>query len=217
MKVNAVIFDVDGVLVDNIGLHCDAWNRFCLDHRLPSIDQLSFRENLFGKTNKDTLTWLFKKTLNDLEIEEFTKLKEGIYRQIAVDQLKPLKGLNAFLYYLQERRIPFAIASSGPRINIDFILDQIGLKNYFSDITDASQVRYGKPNPEVFLITAQKLGIKPAGCIVFEDSIMGIEAAKSAGMRVIALATTYSKSELPQDLEIITDFSELDFERLFKD
>lgn len=209
--IKAIIFDVDGVLVDNIGLHFKAWSIFCGDYGLPPLTETAFREKLFGKTNHDTLEFLFKQTFSNPEVTKFSEIKENLYRQLAKNELKPLEGLVVFLDYLKKETIPYGIASSGPRINIDFILKQTSLTSYFNLITDASQVSRGKPDPEVFLITAAKLGVDPAGCLVFEDSFMGIEAAQRAGMQVVGVATTYSKNELPREIEKISDFTELDF------
>lgn len=203
----AVIFDVDGVLVDNIGLHFEAWNRFCSLHNLQNIDRQTFKGNLFGKTNSDTLYYLFNRFMNPEEIQIFSHEKESIYREIAENQLYPLNGLITLLNELKASSIPFAIASSGPLININFILEQTGLANYFTIITDSSWVKMGKPNPEVFITTANRLGISPSMCLVFEDSISGIQAAKNAGMKVIALATTHTSEELPDDFMVIKDFN----------
>jgi len=209
--IKAIIFDVDGVLVDNIGLHYKAWSIFCGDYGLPPLTETAFREKLFGKTNHDTLEFLFQRKLTESEVITFSEIKERLYRQLAENELKPLNGLVAFLDYLKKEKIPFGIASSGPRINIDFILKQTGLSSYFKLITDASQVSRGKPDPEVFLITSAKLGVEPEKCLVFEDSFMGIEAAQRAGMQVVGVATTYSQHELPGEIEKISDFTEMEF------
>ena len=120
-----------------------------------------------------------------------------------------MKGLPEFLQYASGLGIPIALATAAPKENVKFTLEATGLVHYFNAITDSSMVERGKPDPQVYLVTAEKLGVQPSECVVFEDSIPGITAAKNAGMRVIGVATTHKSSELSLYVnEIIPNFNE---------
>ena len=111
-------------------------------------------------------------------------------------------------------KIKTAIASAAPPENVDFVLDKSGLREYFDVVMNAGHVIKGKPDPEIYLKTAQKLACSPRSCLVFEDSIPGLIAAKNAGMKVIALTTTYPPAELKDADYIISDFTEIDLNRM---
>jgi beta-phosphoglucomutase len=130
--------------------------------------------------------------------------------------IQAVEGLPAFLKNASDKDIPIALATSAPLENVEFTLDSTGLKKYFSIISDASMVKNGKPDPEIYLLTAAKLGVQPSDCVVFEDSIAGIQSALSAGMRVIGVATTHKYEELLTYVnEIIMNFDARD--QLIKD
>ncbi|MGD9976659.1 MAG: HAD family hydrolase [Bacteroidales bacterium] len=205
---SAVIFDMDGVIVDNQWYHLNAWKIFCKKHGL-AFDESTFRANYFGKSNHEIICALYG---GDFSLETTLKLgneKEIIYQQNYISAIKPLPGLVKLLEDIKRARKPAAIASSAPIINIDFVLDSLRIREYFDKIVDVSMVKNSKPNPEIYLKAASLLNVPPQECLVFEDSHSGINAALAAGMAVIAVATTHSKEELSYELPKINNFEEL--------
>jgi beta-phosphoglucomutase family hydrolase len=190
----AFIFDMDGVIVDNAVWHLEAFAEFGKRHGL-----VHTKENYtkyFGNTNQTIMNSLFNTILSSDKLNALAEEKEIIYRELYRPFIQPVEGLPAFLENASAQGIPIALATSAPQENVDFTLDSTGLKKYFSIISDASMVKHGKPDPEIYLLTAAKLGLQPSDCIVFEDSIAGIQSALSAGMRVIGVATTHKPEEL---------------------
>ena len=200
-----LIFDMDGVIVDNHQWHFDAWLEFGRRHGIP-ITKGDFSRH-FGSTNQQVMKSLFGESISEKEISDLSDEKENIYRELYQSHIKPVKGLSKFLKYASDRKIPVALATSAPTENVRFTLKATGLEKYFDVITDSSMVSRGKPDPQVYLITAEKLGVQPADCIVFEDSVPGILSATKAGMRVIGVATTHKPDELLMYVtEIIMNF-----------
>lgn len=210
----AVIFDMDGVIVDNSSFHVLAWNRFLLANGIAFKDDM--KKKVFGATNREHLKIFFKRELSDAEVLDFENEKEHIYREIYAPLIKPVKGLIFFLQLLVENNIPIALATSAPKVNIDFVLEKTNTDRFFTKIYDASMVIKGKPDPEIYRKAIDSLGISPANSIVFEDSVNGIQAAKAAGAKVIALTTTHSAIELPLVDIIIKDFEGLTVSTLKK-
>lgn len=208
MKDFAVIFDMDGVIVDNAEFHKKAWREFCEKYG-KHLSEDEMRSHIYGRTNRNTLKYIFDRKMSDLEIVEYGEEKERIYRALYAPLLKTTPHLIDFLKLLQENKITTIIATSADKPNIDFVLDGLEIRKYFSNITDASEVKNGKPNPEVYLLAAKKIGFDPNCCIVIEDSVSGVRAGKAAGMKVIAITTTHTKNELGEADLIINDFSEL--------
>ncbi len=203
----AVIFDMDGVLVDNSSFHVRAWNLFLKSQGVSFNDDM--RKKVFGATNREHLEIFFKRKLTDKEVLLFEEIKEQIYRDIYKPEIKPVKGLISFLELLAENKIPIALATAAPKVNIDFVLENTGTSKFFSKIFNASSVTIGKPNPEIYLKAIASLKIPPSNCIVIEDSINGILAAKAAGAKVIGLTTTHPSVELPPVNFMINDFEHL--------
>jgi len=189
-----LIFDMDGVIVDNHQWHFKAWVEFGKRHWL-RITRTEFDKHV-GTTNASILNALFSDKLNSKQVNVLSKEKENIYREIYAPHIQPVSGLPEFLQYASDSGIPIALATSAIAENVDFTLDATGLRKYFAHITDASMVKKGKPDPEIYLKTAKKLDVNPAECIVFEDSIAGIIAAQKAGMFAVGLATSFKASDL---------------------
>jgi beta-phosphoglucomutase len=199
------IFDMDGVVVDNAVWHLKAFAEFGKRHGL--VQTKEEYTKYFGNTNQTIMNSLFKTTLSLDKLNALAEEKEIIYRELYRPFIQPVEGLPSFLKNASDQAIPIALATSAPLENVDFTLDSTGLKKYFSIISDASMIKHGKPDPEIYLLTAAKLGVQPSDCIVFEDSIAGIQSGLSAGMRVIGVATTYKTEELLKYVkEIIQNF-----------
>jgi haloacid dehalogenase superfamily, subfamily IA, variant 3 with third motif having DD or ED len=133
------------------------------------------------------------------EVQRLSDLKEKLYRRIMVDRgILPLPGVKPFFGNASKNKIPCCVGSSTPRLNITTALGLLGLGNYFPIIITAEDVSKGKPDPQVFLLAAQKLHLSPDRCVVFEDAFVGIQAAKAGGMKIIAVTTTHPASELTE-------------------
>jgi len=209
----AIIFDMDGVVVDNIPYHKKAWNKFMTKHGFKYSDKY-FDTYINGETNEEILTKLFGKKISKSEIEKYINIKENFYRKTYSPHIKPLPGLLKFLKKLKTENIPIALATAAPQENVDFVLKKTKTKKYFSVVVDSKDVKNGKPHPEIFLKASKKLHTKPDNCIVFEDSILGVKAGKRAKMKVIGVLTSNTKKELHQADNFINDFEGFDLDDL---
>jgi beta-phosphoglucomutase len=205
----AVIFDMDGVIVDNMEYHKRAWGVF-LKKYAPDVELEEFSRH-FGKVNKDLLKIVFKKEVSAGEEALFGEEKEAIYREIYADHIVPTAGLVDFLSTLKKNEVKTAVATAAPRINMDFVFEKTGLRHYFDILIDASEVMKGKPDPEIYLKAAENLDCPPKRCLVFEDSMPGIQAAQKAGMKVIALATSHPAERLRSAERVVKNFTEISF------
>lgn len=203
----AFIFDMDGVLVDSNPTHKIALKQFCKEHGY-DLSENDLREKIYGRTNRDWLRNLFGQ-LDDKTIRRYADEKEALFRRLYTD-IKPLDGLISFLDTLDALKISRAIATSAPRANVDFTLEKTNTERYFRTILDDSFVTEGKPNPQIYLKTAQAMGFDPTRCIVFEDSLSGVKAGKNAGCKVVGITTTHSHEELTETDFILEDFVGLD-------
>lgn len=200
----AVIFDLDGVIVDNMDFHRKAWGLF-LEKYAPEIDLLDFSRH-FGKTNRELLRLIFKRTVSSAEETRWGEEKEAIYRRIYADAVRPLPGLKSFLLDIKKAGFRSAVASAAPRVNVDFVLERLGLRDFFNAVLDASYSVRGKPDPGIYLEAARILAVPPRRCLVFEDSFPGVQAARNAGMTIIGVTTTYSAESLKDTDGTIKDF-----------
>lgn len=213
MSSYAVIFDMDGVIIDSNPFHKISLRQFCEKYGYHLNDQ-ELINKIYGRTNKDWIANLFG-ALSKEELSRYGEEKEALFREIYKNDISALRGLPEFLGSLKEKNIPIAIGTSAPRSNVDFVLASTGLEKYFSVILDESNVEQGKPNPEIYLKVAAKLGYEPSRCIVFEDSLSGVESAQRAGAKVVGVATTHSFDELNHTDFVIQDFMDLDPAFLF--
>jgi len=213
MKPAAVIFDMDGTLVDNNPYHVKAWQAFYQKRGLElSLDE--YKQNINGRVAKDIFPYIFEREIEPDEIVLLSDEKESLYRELYKPHIKPIDGLVPFLEELQNAGLPMSIATSGLPVNIDFLFEHLVIKKYFQSIIDASQITKGKPNPEIFLKAAQSIHADPLSCVAFEDSVSGIAAAKAAGMKVVALTTMQKRGFIQQADLIIDDYTQVNLTML---
>lgn len=212
--MKAVLFDMDGVVVDNLTYHVEAWLLYCERHGIPLTSEVFYRE-LNGMNSKDTFEWLYKKEMTRAEIEVLEEEKEILYRGFYKDHMKPAKGLLEFLKLLRLNGIKTALATSAGPGNIDFIVDGLGIRDQFDAIIGGAEVKKGKPDPEIYLKAADLVGAQPADCWVIEDSLQGVSAGLNAGMRVVGVTTSHTADELAHTNLIVADFIDL-FEKIQK-
>ncbi len=203
---------MDGVVVDNLPYHVDAWLLFCERHGIPLTREVFYRE-LNGMNSKDTFEWFYKREMTREEIEVLEEEKEILYRGFYRDHLKPAKGLLVFLKLLRSQGIKTALATSAGPGNIDFIVDGLGIRDQFDAIIGGAEVKKGKPDPEIYLKAAAMVQVDPADCWVIEDSLQGISSGLNAGMQVVGITTSHTASELAHTQLIAADFVDL-FEKL---
>jgi len=204
--IKAAIFDMDGVLIDNYEYHCIAWKEFAKRYDVEFKNEDIIKN--FGRTNKEIFAEIFKRELKDDEVLTLGEEKERVYREVYKDYIKEVDGLTEYLKFLKNKGIKVAVASSAPIQNIDFILDGLDIRKYIDAIAHAGMIKRGKPDPEIFLKAAELLRVEPKDCIVFEDSLAGIEAGVRAGMKVFGVATTYPKEKLTMAHDVIENFKE---------
>lgn len=207
----AVIFDIDGTIVDNMHLHAEAFAVFAGRHGLPALTK-DDRARLDGRRNSEIFPILFKREVPRDEWLAYEQEKEGLYRELSRGRLAPMKGLHQLIERLKEDGVATALATSAPRLNVEHTLAELDLTDAFPIIVRGDEVARGKPAPDVFFEAARRLGVDPADCLVFEDAPAGIEAAQAAGMRVVALTTSFRAShfealQAPPTL-ICSDFEE---------
>jgi beta-phosphoglucomutase len=210
--VVALIFDMDGVIVDSNPYHKVAIQQFCREHGHElSDDQLL--KKVYGRTNREWITALFG-NIPDETILRYTEEKEDLYRRLFDRDIKPIKGLIEFLDELDQQAIPRAIGTSAPRSNVDFTLSRTGTGKYFNIILNDTFVTHSKPHPEIYLKCAQALGLPNRQCVVIEDSLSGVQAGKAAGSKVIGITTTHPANELAECDLVIDDFNGLTIEQI---
>ncbi len=212
------IFDWDGVVIDSHDQHRESWFLLAdkLDH--PMTDAL-FSES-FGMRNEQIIPELFKwaEPNDTTAIKKLGDEKEELYRElIRRDGLQALDGIEDLLRRLKKSNIPCSVGSSTPHKNIETSMELIGLTDYFQAITASEDVKRGKPDPEVFLIAAEKIDRHPENCVVFEDAHAGIQAGNAAGMKTIAVTTTHAAETFVGLADRVVEcLSEIEVEDIFE-
>lgn len=209
----AVIFDLDGVVVDNASYHIRAWKTMAEKYGF-AVTEDEIKSELFGKFNNEIIEYLLKRKPTKEEIKKYADEKETLYREFIRPEIRPLAGLPEFLGELKQNNVKIALATAAPDENVEFILGKTGLTDYFPVIVNENDVEHGKPDPEIFLKSAEAIGAAPEDCIVFEDSVHGVEAGKRAGMKVVGVATTNPPEKLSAADLVIRDFREVGLGRL---
>ena len=206
----AFIFDMDGTLVDNMRFHTEAWGKMLAENGV-EMNAHDFLVKTAGKTNREILPTVFGE-ISDERIAELGTRKETLYQELFLPHREAIKGALRFLEEAQALGVRMAVATAAPVVNMEFILDGLDLRRFFDAITTAADITNGKPDPEIFLKSAEKLGVEPSRCLVFEDAVGGFEAAYAAGMQSIGIATVNSIEEileLDSVVEAHADFSSL--------
>lgn len=190
-----VIFDVDGTMVDNVAWHENAWLELSRRHGL-GITRQFYREHIHSRSNDKNVRKLFADKATPELIERISREKETIYRDSFRPVIKEIAGLTDLLKALKASDVRCAAASNSPKGNVDMVLDELALRKYFDVVVDRDQISHGKPDPEVLLTTAERLGLDAKRCIVVEDSLSGFRAAERAGMKYIVITTGADAEEL---------------------
>ena len=191
----AVIFDMDGVLVDTNPFHVQKWAALLTEHGI-AFDREALPKQVLGPGNDLTLLHFFGERLTADDRLRLSEELEAGFRTAFAPHAKPFAGVERLIAECHENGVRVAVASAGMSKNVFFILDALKLRQCFHVVLTADEVTQVKPHPEIYEKTAQKLGFVPAACVAIEDSFAGIEAAKGAGMKCVAVATTFPDAEL---------------------
>ncbi len=202
MLVRAVIWDMDGVIVDSGDDHYRSW-RDTFKTQGVDFTEKDF-QRVFGQRNDAIIRKIMGISLTQASIDRLAEEKDALFRQIVKSHVKPFPGVTALLKTLKANGILAAVASSAPLENIHLILSEAGIAGYFQALVFGREVSEGKPSPQIYLLAAQKLGAEPANCIVIEDAVAGVEGAKKAGMRCIAVTNTHEANGL-NSADLIVD------------
>jgi beta-phosphoglucomutase family hydrolase len=209
--LRAFIFDMDGTLLNNMAFHTAAWMETIEALGHGPVNPVDWELQTSGVPNRTILAERLGVAPHN--VSEWVEWKEAAYRRLALGRLKPLPGARAFLRAARKNGVRLAMATGAGPANIRFNLTALEMEAAFETIVGADDVEHGKPDPEVFLKAAKKLGVPPSNCVVFEDAPLGIEAARRAGMRVVAFTTMLKSAELmalPGVNIVADDFTGLD-------
>jgi beta-phosphoglucomutase len=203
-EIRALIFDMDGVIVDSNPWHRIAWAEYTRRHGIEMTETMQRR--MYGKRNDEIVRDFLGSHLDDVEVFAHGAAKEALYREFmrprARESLVP--GIREFL--VRHRDLDLAVATNAESANVDFVIDTTGLRHFFRVIVSGNEVTRPKPHPEIYIHVAERLGVAPEQCIVFEDSYTGIEAGLAAGMRVVGVGTTHD--DLPGVSLLIGHFND---------
>lgn len=216
---HALIFDMNGTMINDMDYHTKAWQRIFNEELGGSFTWNEVKAQMYGK-NPEVLERVFGPLkFTEDEKTELSFAKEKRYQEEYLPHLALLPGLAEFLEQAHQLQIPMAIASAAIPFNIDFVLDNLNIRHYFTAIVSADDVLLSKPHPETFLKAARLLQVDPVSCLVFEDVPKGAEAALNANMPAVILTTTHQKDEfehLPHILHFSNDFTDPYFSQLLK-
>lgn len=193
---SGVIFDMDGVLVNSGPAHHESWQRLARKHGI-AVSAERFRQT-FGRPSRDIIRILCGEQVTDEQIRRLDEEKEAIYRALISGQIPLMPGCRELLERLRKAGFHLAVATSGPPENLDLVMSDSLIADYFEAEVHGFDIARGKPEPDCFLLAAERLGVPAPACVVVEDAPVGIQAALAAGMRVIALAGTHPAETLQE-------------------
>jgi beta-phosphoglucomutase len=218
MQKKAFIFDLNGTMIDDMKYHTTAWYEMLTKDLGANMTWEQVKTHMYGK-NEEVLVRIFGEArFTDDEMKELSSRKEKNYRSSFKPYLQLIDGLQQFMEKAELNDILMGIGSAAIQCNVDFVLDGLNIRHYFSSIVCADNVITSKPDPETFLKAADELAVAPDNCIVFEDAPKGVEAALNAGMKSIVLLTTHNREEFiayPNILFFINNYTEPSLEQLF--
>ncbi len=216
-KISAVIFDMDGVLVDSIPHHLQAWNEAMANHQLPDFNHSLYLSSL-GMTNVNLLANYcrhYQISLSSDQLNSILDEKEALFKRNINQGATTTPGVLEWLKFFKQQHLPCSVASSNKMSNIVLILQSLDISDFFATIISGVSLAASKPDPAIFLSASASLGVDPQECLVIEDAPAGIQAARSAGMTCIALATSYPEEHLSRADLVLASLAEMPPENLF--
>ncbi|OXA74901.1 haloacid dehalogenase superfamily, subfamily IA, variant 3 with third motif having DD or ED [Flavobacterium aquidurense] len=215
MKQHCVIFDMDGVICHTNPHHAKAFEAFFDKYQIRHSEQ-EFEEHMYGKHNGYIMTHFFKRPITGEELIKLEDEKEGMFREVYKDKVETIPFYLDFLSELRSRGFKTAVATSAPRANLDLIANVLKLDEKMDSMMSSEDVKQHKPNPEVYLKSAERVGVSPSDCVVFEDSFSGVTAGLNAGMKVVGVLSSHTKEQLPPCDFYINDYSEVDVDKVLE-
>jgi beta-phosphoglucomutase len=212
----AAIFDMDGVLVDSNPYHLQKWIDLLNDRHIP-YDESALPKQILGSRNDAAFRIFFGPQLSAEEMRELSEELEAKFRKVFGPHAKLLPGLRSLIEDCHAQGVLMAVASSAMSKNVEFIVEALRLRPYMRAIVTGDEVSHPKPDPEIYLKTARKLGLAPGACVAFEDSFVGVEAAKRAGMKCVGVASTFPARELRAQTRadlVVPSFEKLNLDAL---
>jgi beta-phosphoglucomutase len=213
---DAVIFDMDGVLVDSNPFHVTNWASYLRNRGIP-FDPEQLPRHILGQRNDAALRSFFGPNLTPEQIHQMSEEIEASFREIFRPHAKAPAGLMPLIEECRQAAIPMAVASSAMKKNVDLVVEALGLDSYFQVFVDGDQVSRPKPDPEIYLLAAKRLSADPRRAVAFEDSFVGIEAVHRAGMKCVAIGSTFHFEQLREETEadwVVRSFEEVNLDRL---
>lgn len=201
MDYKAFLFDLNGTMIDDMDYHVKAWHRIFNDLGA-NISMEKMKEECYGK-NHEVIERILPGRFSEEEKTEMSFAKETAYQKAFKPHLRLIDGLDVFLEAAYKQNIKMAIGSAAIMFNIDFVLDGLNIRKYFTSIISADDVTRSKPDPETYLKCAESLNVSPKDCIVFEDAPKGVESAQNAGMRSVVLTILHEQHEFNQYKNIV--------------
>jgi beta-phosphoglucomutase family hydrolase len=208
--IQAIIFDLDGTLIDSMPFHTQSWVIFAKHHGI-EMDLPELMRRTTGRNGAECMNELLGREVPTAQAWEMVAEKEAIYRELFAPQFKAVLGAQAFISAARESGLKLGLGTAGDAHNVAFALQHLALPREFDAIARGDEGLPGKPDPAIFLAAAQRMGMLPQHCVVFEDAPLGIEAARRAGMQAVAVCTGHSAAELagPHVLASIANYTEL--------
>jgi beta-phosphoglucomutase len=199
-EIRALIFDMDGVIVNSNPVHREAWEVYNRRHGIETTEAM--HQRMYGKRNDQIVRDFFGAELPADDVSAHGLAKEALYRDMILPAFAQslVPGLRSFIE--RHRNCKVGLGTNAEPLNVDFVLREAGIADLFQAIVDGHQVEHAKPAPDIYLKVAATLAVSPANCVVFEDSFSGVAAARAAGMRVIGIRTTHQEF---QGVELAVD------------
>lgn len=189
-----LLFDMDGVVCRNMPAHEEAWRRFFRLHGI-ELETTEFRAQTMGMPTHEVLAYYFKRPIPPAQAHALASVKETLYRRLYRPRRRTMPGLRSLLAAARRAGHRLGLGTGSKDDNVSFILDGLRLRSAFDAVVDGGMVKKGKPDPETFLRLADALEARPRDCVVFEDSLLGEEAARRAGMAVVAITSSHRAEE----------------------
>jgi beta-phosphoglucomutase len=199
----AIIFDLNGTMINDMEYHIRAWTEILNEELKAGMTHEQIKKQMYGKNSELFIRVFGEGKMTEEEMESWSMEKERRYQKAYKPHVELIKGLEPFLKRAHEKNIPMAIGSAAIPFNINFILDLLDIRKYFSAVVSADDVEISKPHPETFLKAARLLKMDPADCVVFEDAPKGVEAAKNAGIPCVVLTTLHTREEFTASDHIV--------------
>ena len=210
----SVLWDIDGVLVNSNPLHFKTWQMTAAEDGFEFSRELFLKT--FGQTSRAIIKQHWPRPLTEEEIHYFDTRKEGLYRQCAAQgMVKPIPGALETIKKFYEAKILMGAGSSGPGLNVHFMLNLLKIAPFLQAIVSGTDVEHGKPSPDIYLTAAAEMGVEPSSCIVIDDSRSGVIAGKDAGMKVIGFFSDgHNENEYERANRIVHSFDEITLDGL---